>query len=60
MLERVAGVDRSVLGSDRDGVVPVGLGLEMPVNNLIRDTILIAISLVSWWTTPRDLRGVRT
>jgi Na+/H+ antiporter NhaD/arsenite permease-like protein len=37
-------------------VVPVGLGLEMPVNGLVRDTVLIAISLLSWWTTPRPLR----
>jgi Na+/H+ antiporter NhaD/arsenite permease-like protein len=37
-------------------MIPVGLGLELPVNGLIRDGILIAISLLSWWTTPRDLR----
>jgi len=34
----------------------IGLGLEMPVNGLIRDVTLIAISLLSWWTTPRRLR----
>jgi Na+/H+ antiporter NhaD/arsenite permease-like protein len=34
----------------------IGLGLEMPVNGLIRDVILIAVSLLSWWTTPRPIR----
>jgi Na+/H+ antiporter NhaD/arsenite permease-like protein len=37
-------------------VVPVGLGLEMPVTSLVRDATLIAISLFSWWTTPQNLR----
>ena len=41
---------------NRDATIPVGLGLEMPVNGLIRDIALIAISLLSWWTTPRNLR----
>ena len=41
---------------NRDAAIPVGLGLEMPVNSLIRDGVLIAISLLSWWTTPRPLR----
>jgi Na+/H+ antiporter NhaD/arsenite permease-like protein len=40
----------------RDAMVPVGLGLEMPVNGLIRDVTLIAISLLSWRTTPRNVR----
>jgi len=41
---------------NRDATIPLGLGLEMPVNGLIRDIALIAISLLSWWTTPRNLR----
>jgi Na+/H+ antiporter NhaD/arsenite permease-like protein len=41
---------------NRDAVIPVGFGLEMPVNSLIRDVVLIAISLLSWRTTPRNLR----
>jgi Na+/H+ antiporter NhaD/arsenite permease-like protein len=40
----------------RDVTFRIGLGLEMPVNGLIRDVTLIAISLLSWWTTPRKLR----
>jgi Na+/H+ antiporter NhaD/arsenite permease-like protein len=40
----------------RDVTFPIGLGLEMPVNGLIRDVTLVAISLLSWWTTPRNLR----
>jgi len=40
----------------RDVTFRIGLGLEMPVNGLIRDVTLIAISLLSWWTTPRRLR----
>jgi Na+/H+ antiporter NhaD/arsenite permease-like protein len=40
----------------RDTTVPIGLGLEMPVNGLMRDVVLIAISLLSWWTTPRNVR----
>ena len=41
---------------NRDATIPVGLGLEMPVNGLIRDVVLVAISLLSWWTTPRPVR----
>ena len=41
---------------NRDVTVPVGLGLEMPVNGLIRDALLIVISLLSWWTTPQNVR----
>jgi Na+/H+ antiporter NhaD/arsenite permease-like protein len=41
---------------NREAMIPIGLGLEIPVSNLIRDAVLIAISLLSWWTTPRDLR----
>lgn len=41
---------------NNDAVIPVGLGLELPVTALIRDAMLIAISLLSWWTTPRNIR----
>ena len=41
---------------NRDATIPVGLGLQLPVNGLIRDALLIAISLLSWWTTPRNVR----
>jgi Na+/H+ antiporter NhaD/arsenite permease-like protein len=41
---------------NRDATIPIGLGLEMPINGLIRDLVLIAVSLLSWWTTPRPLR----
>ncbi|MGH6833450.1 MAG: sodium:proton antiporter, partial [Methyloceanibacter sp.] len=41
---------------NREASMPVGFGLEMPVNSLIRDVVLIAISLLSWRTTPRNVR----
>jgi Na+/H+ antiporter NhaD/arsenite permease-like protein len=41
---------------NRDAMIPIGLGLEMPVNSLVRDAVLIAISLLSWSTTPPNLR----
>lgn len=34
----------------------IGLGLTMPVNGLVRDIVLIAVSLLSWRTTPRPVR----
>ena len=40
----------------REVTFPIGLGLEMPVSGLIRDVALVAISLLSWWTTPRNIR----
>jgi Na+/H+ antiporter NhaD/arsenite permease-like protein len=40
----------------RDVTVPIGLGLEMPVSGLIRDVLLIVISLLSWRTTPQNVR----
>ena len=40
----------------REVTFPIGLGLEMPVNGLIRDVALVAISLLSWRTTPRNIR----
>jgi Na+/H+ antiporter NhaD/arsenite permease-like protein len=41
---------------NRDGMLSIGLGLEMPVNGLVRDVILICIAILSWWTTPRPVR----
>ena len=41
---------------NKDATIGLGLGLEMPVNGLIRDIILIAVSLLSWWTTARAIR----
>jgi Na+/H+ antiporter NhaD/arsenite permease-like protein len=41
---------------NRDATIPIGFGLEMPVNSLIRDAMLIAIALLSWRTTPRNVR----
>ncbi len=41
---------------NRDGLIPIGLGLDVPVNGLARDVVLIAIALLSWRTTPRSIR----
>lgn len=41
---------------NRDAVVPIGLGIEMPLNGLIRDVVLIAIALLSWRTTRQAIR----
>jgi Na+/H+ antiporter NhaD/arsenite permease-like protein len=40
----------------RDVTVSIGLGLEVPVVGAIRDFFLIVIGLLSWWTTPQNLR----
>src|SRR4029079_17781872 len=40
----------------REVTFPIGLGLEMPVKGLTRDAALVAISLLSWRTTPRNIR----
>jgi Na+/H+ antiporter NhaD/arsenite permease-like protein len=40
----------------RGATVPIGLGVELPVNGLVRDAILIALSLLSWRTTKRSIR----
>jgi Na+/H+ antiporter NhaD/arsenite permease-like protein len=40
----------------RDSTVPIGLGIEMPVNGLVRVFILIVVSLLSWRTTKRSIR----
>jgi Na+/H+ antiporter NhaD/arsenite permease-like protein len=36
--------------------VPIGFGVELPVNGLARDAILVAIALLSWWTTKSSIR----
>jgi Na+/H+ antiporter NhaD/arsenite permease-like protein len=36
--------------------VPIGFGVELPLNGLARDTILMAITLLSWWTTRSSIR----
>ena len=41
---------------NRDATVPVGFGIEMPVNGLLRDFVLIWIALVSWMTTRQSVR----
>ena len=41
---------------NRDATIPVGLGIELPVNGPIRDAILIAVSLLSWRTTKQSIR----
>jgi Na+/H+ antiporter NhaD/arsenite permease-like protein len=40
----------------RDTTIPIGLGIEMPVNGLVRDSVLLAMSFLSWKTTPRPIR----
>ena len=40
----------------RDVTLAVGLGIEPPVNGLIRDAILIAVALLSWKTTKQSIR----
>src|SRR5581483_11669302 len=34
----------------------IGFGVELPVNGLARDAILVAIALLSWWTTKSSIR----
>ncbi|HEY6920700.1 MAG TPA: sodium:proton antiporter, partial [Methyloceanibacter sp.] len=41
---------------ERDATLAVGLGIELPVNGLIRDAILIAVALLSWKTTKQSIR----
>ncbi|MEZ5828991.1 MAG: sodium:proton antiporter [Hyphomicrobiales bacterium] len=41
---------------NRGVMVPIGLGMEMPLNGLVRDAVLITVSLLSWRTTPRSIR----
>jgi Na+/H+ antiporter NhaD/arsenite permease-like protein len=40
----------------RDATIPIGLGIELPVNGLVRDSVLLAMSFLSWKTTPRPIR----
>jgi Na+/H+ antiporter NhaD/arsenite permease-like protein len=40
----------------RDTTIPVGLGIELPVNGLVRDAVLIVVSLLSWKTTKPSIR----
>lgn len=41
---------------DRGVTVPIGLGIELPVNGLVRDSALLFISYLSWKTTRRPIR----
>jgi Na+/H+ antiporter NhaD/arsenite permease-like protein len=40
----------------RDATFPLGLGIELPLNGLVRDVILVALALLSWRTTKRAIR----
>ena len=42
----------------RDATLPLGLGIELPLNGLVRDVILVALALLSWRTTKRAIRRV--
>jgi Na+/H+ antiporter NhaD/arsenite permease-like protein len=39
-----------------DAVLPLGLGIDIPVNGLARDVVLVGIALLSWWTTKSATR----
>ncbi len=41
---------------DHGNVVPIGLGIEVPLGGLVRDLILLALSYVSWRTTRQSIR----
>ena len=41
---------------NRGAMLSLGLGIEMPVNGLVRDAILIAVALLSWKTTKQSIR----
>ena len=41
---------------ERDVTVPVGFGIEMPLNDLVRNSVLLFISYLSWKTTRRPIR----
>jgi len=41
---------------NRDVTIPIGLGIALPLNGLIRDATLIALSLLSWKTTKQSIR----
>lgn len=55
----LAAVASTVLVSgvwQRDTTIPIGLGIEMPVNGLVRDSVLLAMSFLSWKTTKPSIR----
>ena len=55
----LAGIVAAVLASGlwKTGVaVPIGLGLDVPLEGLLRDLALLGFALLSWWTTRRDIR----
>jgi Na+/H+ antiporter NhaD/arsenite permease-like protein len=39
-----------------DVYIPLGLGVALPLEGLVRDIILLALSYLSWRTTPQSLR----
>ena len=41
---------------NREAMMSIGLGIEMPVNGLLRDFVLIWIAVLSWMTTRQSLR----
>jgi len=41
---------------ERDATIPVGLGIEMPLNGLGRDVVLLVLSFLSWKTTKSSIR----
>ena len=41
---------------ERDVTVPVGFGIEMPLNDSVRNSVLLFISYLSWKTTRRPIR----
>jgi Na+/H+ antiporter NhaD/arsenite permease-like protein len=45
---------------NRDSMVSIGLGMEMPVNGIVRDVVLVAVGILSWRTTPRSIRVENT
>jgi Na+/H+ antiporter NhaD/arsenite permease-like protein len=45
---------------ERDVTIPVGLGIEMPVNGLVRDAVLLVVSFLSWKTTKQPIRVENT
>ncbi len=55
----LAAVAGTVIASgiwNRDVTIPIGLGIALPLNGLIRDATLIALSLLSWKTTKQSIR----
>jgi Na+/H+ antiporter NhaD/arsenite permease-like protein len=40
----------------RNATLPIALDIELPVNGLIRDAILVAVSFLSWKTTKQSIR----